>query len=134
MIMKKRFIMLVALCAAIMLMVPFAATAKPGHHHPHGKPGCPPDAIVSVPAGVTLEVTETTRLCELTIAEGANIVAPEGSSLTMTVNGVETGQALVTTAGVDTAFVSGTYRGNIVLTVAEENVVVAPGAMVRPVR
>jgi hypothetical protein len=117
MIMKKRFIMVVAMCAAALLMVPFAATGKPGYHPPH-RPGCP---IVSVPAGQTWEVLETTKLCKLTIAEGATIIAPEGYSLTMTVNGVETGQALVTTAGVDTAFVPGTYCGNIVLTVAEAN-------------
>ena len=119
MIMQKRFIVLVAICIAAMLIVPLAATAKPGHHPP-GKHRCP---TLSVPAGETWEVPETTRLCKLVIGEGANLVVPEGYSLTLTVNGVEAGQALVTTAGVDTAFVPGTYRGNIVLTVAEENVV-----------
>lgn len=112
--MKKRFIMtLVALWVATMLTVPFLADAK------HGKPPC----FKTVAAGETWVVDETTRLCGLSIAEGAAITAPAGYSLTMTVNGVETGQALVTTAGVDTAFVPGTYHGNIILTVAEENVV-----------
>lgn len=42
---------------------------------------------------------------EYTIAEGATIIAPEGKTVTMTVDGVET------------AMVPGTYRGTVVLTV-----------------
>jgi len=47
----------------------------------------------------------------------------------LTVNGVETGQALVTTPGFITALQPGTYMGSLVLTVTAENVVayVAPG-------
>jgi hypothetical protein len=69
----------------------------------------------------TWVVNETTNLTGLTIASGATIKAPEGYSLTLTVDGVETGQKLVTTAGVDTQIAAGTYRGNIVLTVTETN-------------
>lgn len=43
---------------------------------------------------------------EYTIAEGATIIAPEGKTVTMTVDGVETPMA------------PGTYRGTVVLTVA----------------
>lgn len=42
---------------------------------------------------------------EYTIVEGATIIAPEGKTVTMTVDGVET------------AMVPGTYRGTVVLTV-----------------
>lgn len=68
-------------------------------------------------------VDETTRLGTLTISEGAVVRAPDGYSLTLTVNGVETGQKLATTAGVDTQITAGTYRGNVVLTVTETNAV-----------
>jgi hypothetical protein len=61
-------------------------------------------------------------LCKLTIGEGAAITAPDGYSLTLTVNGIETGGKLETTKGVET-IISGParYLGNIVLTVAEAN-------------
>jgi hypothetical protein len=42
----------------------------------------------------------------------------------MTVNGVETGQQLVATSAADTAFVAGSWRGDIVLTVTTEDDVV----------
>lgn len=93
---------------------------------------------VTVAAGETWVVpVGTTKLTDLTIEPGATITAPEGYSVTMTVNGVETGQKLIPmvpdmtkdppqiydTFGVDTYFVPGTYHGNIVLTVAETNIV-----------
>jgi hypothetical protein len=62
------------------------------------------DSVKSVDAGATWEVSETTRLTGLTIAEGAEVTAPEGYLLTMTVNQVETGVA------------PGSYEGDIVLT------------------
>ncbi len=76
---------------------------------------------LTVAAGSTYVVQQTTKLKALTIGEGAVLKAPEGSSLTLTVNGVETGQKLLTTYGVDTGFVAGTYRGDVVLTVAQTN-------------
>ena len=107
--MKKRFItVLVAICVATMLMVPFAAVAKPGHH-PHGKPGCPPAPIVELAAGEEWVVEETTRLSKLTIAEGAIVTAPKCYSVTMWVDGVET------------AIGPGTYEGEIVLEVSESD-------------
>ncbi|MGB9661075.1 MAG: S-layer homology domain-containing protein [Moorellaceae bacterium] len=45
---------------------------------------------VNVGAGSTWVVTEDSSLTKLTVAEGASVVAPEGYSLTMTVNGVAT--------------------------------------------
>ena len=53
----------------------------------------------TVSAGDTWVVSDTTRLNVLTIEAGAKVTAPAGYALTLTVNGVETGQALVTTAG-----------------------------------
>jgi len=78
---------------------------------------------VTIKAGEIWKVPETTRLKSLTIEDGANIIAPEGFSLTMTVNGVETGQKLVDLKAADgaTYILPGTYKGNIVLTVAEAN-------------
>jgi hypothetical protein len=73
----------------------------------------------TVEGGQTWVVPETTRLHTLTLAAGGIISAPDGHSLTLTVNGVETGSYLPTAAGVDTAIAAGTYRGDIVVTVAE---------------
>jgi hypothetical protein len=64
-----------------------------------------------VASGSTWTVDATTRLNALTIAPNATITAPKGKSLTMTVNGIETGIA------------SGSYSGNVVLTVSVEHVV-----------
>lgn len=115
----KRFLLALAIVVSLVLVFPVSAYSAP--------PTTPP-GIVTVEAGTTWVVTETTHLNVLTIEEGANIVAPPGKSVTMTVHGVETGQALVKTAGVDTAFVPGTYWGNIVLTVTDANIVEYAGA------
>ena len=58
-------------------------------------------------AGSTWEVVETTSLKSLTIKDGAVIKAPDGHSITMTVNGIET------------PIKTGDYTGNIVLTPTE---------------
>ena len=87
--MKKRLIKNLAVFGtATILMLPFA--------------GC--NTGKNLTAGSTWEVTEITTLKNLTIADGAVIKAPEGKSITMTVDGVETGIA------------TGTYKGKIVLT------------------
>jgi hypothetical protein len=78
---------------------------------------------LTVAAGSTYVVPQTTQLKVLTIGEGAILKAPEGYSLTLTVNGIETGQKLLTTYGVDTGFIPGVYRGDVVLTVAQTNAV-----------
>ncbi|MHC3472742.1 hypothetical protein ACYF6T_29185 [Streptomyces sp. 7R007] len=76
---------------------------------------------LSVGSGETYELSATTRVSRLTIAEGGTIVAPDGHSLTMTVDGVETGQLLTETGGTVTLIQPGSYRGDVVLTVAEAN-------------
>ena len=61
-------------------------------------------AARTVDAGAKWEVAETTTLSELTIGADASITAPEGRSLTMTVDEVET------------PIKAGTYKGVVVLT------------------
>ncbi len=75
----------------------------------------------TVAAGQTWSVATTTSLGNLTIESGGTIVAPSGYSVTMTVDGVETGQQLATTSGVSEKFVPGSYTGDIVLTVTKTN-------------
>jgi hypothetical protein len=60
----------------------------------------------TVDPGAKWEVAANTTLSELNIGDGATVVAPEGRSLTMTVDGVET------------PIKAGTYKGKIVLTPA----------------
>jgi hypothetical protein len=72
---------------------------------------------IHVAAGQTYTVAATTRVPAVTIEPGGVLTAPSGYSLTMTVNGVETGQKLVATSAADTAFVAGSWSGDIVLTV-----------------
>jgi hypothetical protein len=64
-------------------------------------------------AGSTWTINETTKLTGLTLGKGAVIEAPEGNTVTMTVNGVET------------PIQAGSYKGNIVLTVAKAIVIKA---------
>ncbi|MFJ3670832.1 hypothetical protein ACIPSE_30670 [Streptomyces sp. NPDC090106] len=78
---------------------------------------------ITVGAGESYELAATTRVSELALAEGATIVAPDGHSLSLTVDGVETGQLLTETGGTATLIRPGTYRGDVVLTVAEANAV-----------
>lgn len=94
--MKKRFIEALAIIiVTAFFIMPFAAcnTSK------------------SLEAGSTWEIAETTNLKKLTISDGAAIKAPEGYSVTMTIDGVETPIA------------AGSYKGSIVLTVADDIVV-----------
>jgi hypothetical protein len=63
--------------------------------------------IVTLEKGSTWTVTGTSYLSKLTIAEGSNISAPSAQTLTMTVDG---GDPI-------TDIATGTYTGNIVLTV-----------------
>src|ERR1019366_3262232 len=74
---------------------------------------------ITVGAGQTYTVTATTRVSAVTIAQGGVLTAPSGYSLTMTVNGTETGQKLAATSGADTVFIAGSWRGDIVLTVTK---------------
>jgi hypothetical protein len=74
---------------------------------------------IYVASGQTYTVAATTRVAAVTIEQGGVLTAPAGHSLTMTVNGVETGQKLAATSAADTVFVPGSWRGDIVLTVTK---------------
>lgn len=79
---------------------------------------------IVVQKGQTLTVSKTERFDgTLTVEPGGSLVAPTGDSLTMTVNGVETGQRVLSTGGTYTVFKPGTYSGEIVLDVTAENTV-----------
>ncbi|MGD8835704.1 MAG: hypothetical protein PVJ19_12240, partial [Desulfobacteraceae bacterium] len=121
--MKKR--MAAAMAALGILVLLLAPASYAGHGGPacHIGPECISAPAVELNDGDVWVVEETTRLSKLTLAEGAAITAPEGYSLTLTVNGVETGGVLVDTYAVDTEIAPGTYWGCVVLTVAEENIV-----------
>ena len=56
------------------------------------RPAAP--GAITVGAGQTYTVAATTRVSAVTIAPGGVLTAPDGYSLTMTVNGTETGQKL----------------------------------------
>lgn len=112
MTLKKRSVMtFVALFAAAVMMLPLSACSS-----------SPSGAAKSIEAGATWELAETTSLAELSLGEGAEIKAPEGSSVTLTVDGVETG------------ITAGTYKGDIVLTVAEANPIQFQESTVHPFR
>jgi hypothetical protein len=66
-------------------------------------------------------IRQTVRLHSLTIVQGCTLLAPTGHSLTLTVNGVETGQALTATGGTVTRVLPGVSHGDVVLTVTQAN-------------
>ncbi len=80
-------------------------------------------STITVGSDETLTLTETTTATELVIEEGGVITVGDGYSLSLTVNGVETGSELAALTngygGVATAIAAGTYTGTIVLNVAE---------------
>jgi hypothetical protein len=78
-----------------------------------------PGARLSVGAGETVTVAATRRLAALTVAAGGKLVAASGKSLTVVVDGMETGQRISPTGGTDTVVPPGTYRGEIWLVVTE---------------
>ncbi|MET7571955.1 hypothetical protein ABZT04_26135 [Streptomyces sp. NPDC005492] len=81
---------------------------------------------ISVASGETLELTETTRTHVLSVAEGGVIAAPDGYSLSLTVDGVEAGSKLddlYDGDGIVTHIAAGTYRGDVVITVAAANTI-----------
>ncbi|WP_210588669.1 hypothetical protein [Streptomyces sp. GESEQ-35] len=105
----RRSVLIAGTATAGALLIPAApVTAAPGR-------------TITVGSGEAYEISATTRVARLTIADGGRIVAPEGHSLTLTVDGVETGQLLTETGGTATLIQAGTYRGAVVLTVAEAN-------------
>jgi len=64
--------------------------------------------VLSVPAGATQVVEAITTLSQLNVGPGASLVAPEGSSLTLTVNGVSS------------PITPGSFHGTVVLTPTQD--------------
>jgi hypothetical protein len=111
---KNKFIKIfIALCTAAMLMLPLSACSS-----------MPSKASksIEIEAGATWELAETTHLSELTLGNGATVTARKGYSVTLTVNGVETGIA------------AGTYTGDVVLTVTEANPIAFQKTTIHPFR
>ncbi|KPI20395.1 hypothetical protein OK074_1224 [Actinobacteria bacterium OK074] len=108
----RRSVLIAGTTTAGALLVP-AVTAVPA--------SATTGTSLTVGTGQTYELAATTRLRTLSIASGGKIVAPDGHSLTLTVDGVETGQALTATGATATLIAPGTYRGDVVLTVAVTN-------------
>lgn len=77
------------------------------------------EVVLTVASGETVTISETTELDRLIIEDGGVLTAPEGKSLTLTVNGTETGQVLTETTGTESHFAAGEYVGDLVLTVTE---------------
>ncbi|WP_105972538.1 hypothetical protein [Streptomyces geranii] len=112
-LMTRRSILVAGTATAGAVLLPVAsATATPATAR---------GTRITVAAGQTYELATTTRVSQLSIATGGKIVAPTGHSVTLTVDGVETGQLLTETGGTETLIQVGTYRGDVVLTVAEAN-------------
>ncbi|MEV6498424.1 hypothetical protein [Streptomyces prunicolor] len=106
--------LLVAVAAAFAPMVIAPATARAASAA---------DTGITVASGDTLTLTETTTTTSLTIEEGGVIAVPDGYSLSLTVDGEETGSELAALTdgygGAATAIAAGTYTGTVILTVAE---------------
>ncbi|MEU1159399.1 hypothetical protein ABZ372_00685 [Streptomyces sp. NPDC005921] len=117
----RALIIAVAAAFAPTLLAPATAQAA-GRKNGKGK-GAKADTCITVGSDETLTLTETTTATCLTIEEGGTIAVPDGYSLSLTVNGVETGSELAAltdgNGGVATAIAAGTYSGTIVLNVAE---------------
>ena len=110
----RRSILIAGTATAGALLVPTASASAAPKASASGKQ-------ITVGSGETYELSSTTRVGQLTIADGGKIVAPDGYSLSLTVNGVETGQLLTETGGTATLIQAGTYQGDVVLTVAAAN-------------
>jgi hypothetical protein len=114
----RRSLLIAGTATAGALLVPAAPAVAAGPAPKATRAG-----KISVGAGETYQLSATTAVSELSIAEGGKITAPAGYSVTLTVDGAETGQLLTETGGTETLISAGTYQGDIVLTVAEANAV-----------
>ncbi|MFT4052313.1 MAG: hypothetical protein QM677_08705 [Microbacterium sp.] len=67
------------------------------------------DSVLTVAADETYTISETTAYDEVVIEDGGSLVAPTGYSVTLTVDGVETGQAWDSIEDVDGTLQAGDY-------------------------
>ncbi|CCH32372.1 hypothetical protein ABZ816_24445 [Actinosynnema sp. NPDC047251] len=84
-------------------------------------------AEITVEPGETRLVPRTVRLDSLSVAPGGTVAPPAGRSLTLTVDGVETGSVLAAAEGTVTTIAPGAYRGDVRLSVADANLVAHRG-------
>ncbi|MFF7475962.1 hypothetical protein [Streptomyces sp. NPDC008092] len=115
--------LIVAVAAALAPALLAPATAQAAGAKKARKPKKADETTITVGSDETLTLTETTTATELVIEEGGVITVDDGYSLSLTVNGVETGSELAALTdgygGVATAIAAGTYTGTVVLNVAE---------------
>ena len=124
--MKKLFSLLLCLCMVLTLGVAGLASGEASGEtaqlaEPVGIPVTIPEGTKEFVVSEPMILSESAAINKLVIEDGATISAPSGYSITLTVNGVETGQTLITTTGTETTIQPGTYEGEVVLTVTEAN-------------
>ena len=113
--------MALTLCGAAFASSGEATAEEPALAEPVGAPLTVTPDMTELVVSEPVILSETAALDRLVVEEGGAIAAPAGYAVTLTVNGVETGQALVTTTGTETAIQPGVYEGEVVLTVTESN-------------
>ena len=115
--------MAVVIAALLVIILPAAAFAAPAMLTDSGTYYFSGPAVYNYPQGVIIGTN-----AKLAPLDAVNY------TISMTVYGVETGQALTTTAGVTTSFVPGPYLGKVVITVAVNNPYVYNGSTTFPFR
>ncbi|MBZ5738855.1 hypothetical protein [Nocardioides mangrovi] len=108
---------LAALVPLVLVAAPTAASARPASEYTYHRG----QSSVFLAQGQTWVATATTRLSSLIVSQGAEVTAPDGYVAVLTVNGVETGGTLTSTAGTETVIGPGTYRGTVIVHVVEAN-------------
>lgn len=111
----KGLALLLPLAASICPLLATPSYAATTFHHSQN------DTSVVLDPGQTWQVTSTTVLSKLVVPAGASVTAPDGKVVVLTVDGVEAGGVLGSTAGTATVIGPGTYRGNVVLHVVDAN-------------
>ena len=122
--MSKRKLLLALVAAVLIILISTLAVPLALAKTANAGPVYHPVYLVfkTVSSGETWVVDRDTHVVKLVIQPGATVKAPDGYSLTMTVKGVETGQKLVSTYGVETAVQAGSYW-DVWLNVKQQNVV-----------
>lgn len=109
-----------------LLVAAAAITAPPLLFPARRAAAASPTSTLTVGAGETVTLSETTTYSGLVLADGAALAVPAGYSLSLTVDGVEVGStldSLFTDDGIHTYIAAGSYQGTVVLTVAAENLI-----------
>ncbi|MFT4009646.1 MAG: hypothetical protein QM655_06335 [Nocardioidaceae bacterium] len=123
-IIARRAVLTTGAAVAAVPVLGFAPAAA-GRGLEHGFSGN--GRTLYVAAGDVLTLSSTRQLSRLIIEDGGQIVAPDGYSLTLTVNAVEVGSTLTSlydNDGIAVYIAPGTYSGKVVLTVATANDIV----------